>query len=346
MEINNVTIKTGDNTNKALRMLKKNSLARIILVCISAILPFLNPAYADAYPKRPIRLIIPFAPGGVTDISGRYIANQLSIKLGQQVIVENKSGASGNIGAAFVAQAEPDGYTLLLGFDGTLVINPHIFDKIPFDPLKDFSAVAKVGDAALILVANNDFPGKTVADVVAISKKDPNGLSYATSGAGVTPHIAGELLKQKTGANLTPIPYKSGGQALIGLMSGDVPLAFTVLAGANQYVQSGRLKPIAVSSKARAPSLPNVPTFIEAGYPDIKVVSWIGVLAPAKTSKPIVSRLNATINEILQTPEAKEKLNAIGITPMLTTPEKFAEQIKSDLNLFGQIVKTAGIKAE
>jgi len=327
-------------------MLKKMSPVGFILVCIATTLSFSNQAFAQSYPNKPIRLIIPFAPGGVTDIGGRYIANQLSIKLGQQVVVENKSGASGNIGAAFVAQAEPDGYTLLLGFDGTLVINPHIFDKISFDTLKDFAAVAKIGDATLILVANNDFAGKTVADVIAISKKDPKGLSYATSGTGVTPHIAGELLKQKTGANLAPIPYKSGGQALIGLMSGDVPLAFTVLAGANQYVQSGRLKPIAVSAKVRAPSLPNVPTFIESGYPDIQVTSWIGVLAPAKTPKVIVNILNSAINEILQTPEARERLNGIGITPTPTTPEKFAEQIKFDLNLFGQIVKTAGIKSE
>jgi len=328
-------------------MLKKTSLVGgLILVGISVISSISNLALAQGYPNRPIRLIIPFAPGGVTDIGGRYIANQLSIKLGQQVVVENKSGASGNIGAAFVAQAEPDGYTLLLGFDGTMVINPHIFDKISFDTLKDFSAVAKIGDAALILVANNNFPGKTVADVIAISKKDPNGLSYATSGTGVTPHIAGELLKQKTGANLTPIPYKSGGQALIGLMSGDVPLAFTVLAGANQYVQTGRLKPIAISAKVRVSSLPNVPTFIESGYPDIFVTSWIGVLAPAKTPKAVVNSLNAAINEILQTPDAKERLNGIGITPTPTSPEKFAEQIKLDLNLFGNIVKTAGIKAE
>ncbi len=327
-------------------MLRKNSVLGFILVCIFTIPSTTSLVLAQSYPNRPIRLIIPFAPGGVTDIGGRYIASQLSTKLGQQVIVENKSGASGNIGASFVAQAEPDGYTLLLGFDGTLVINPHIFDKIPFDTLRDFSAVAKIGDAALILVANNDFPGKTVNDVIAISKKDPKGLSYATSGTGVTPHIAGELLRQKTGANLMPIPYKSGGQALIGLMSGDVPLAFTVLAGANQYVQSGRLKPIAISSKTRVPSLPNVPTFIESGYPDIYVTSWIGVLAPAKTPKMVITSLNAAINEILQTSEAKEKLNAIGITATPTTPDKFAEQMRLDLNLYGQIVKTAGIKAE
>jgi len=331
---------------KAFPMLKKTLLVGLILFCISTISPISKLALAQSYPNRPIRLIIPFAPGGVTDIGGRYIANQLSIKFGQQVVVENKSGASGNIGAAFVAQSDPDGYTLLLGFDGTLVINPHIFDKISFDTLKDFSPVAKIGDAALILVSNNDFPGKTVADVIAISKKNPSGLSYATSGAGVTPHIAGELLKQKTGANLIPIPYKSGGQALIGLMSGDVPLAFTVLAGANQYVQTGRLKPIAISAKARTASLPNVPTFIESAYQDIQITSWIGVLAPAKTSKAVINSLNTAINEILQASDSNVSFNSIGITRPLTTPELVSEQIKLELNLFGQIVKAAGIKAE
>lgn len=326
-------------------MQKKSSKVGVFLLGFVIFLISLT-SFAQSYPNRPIHLIIPFAPGGVTDIGGRYIANQLSIKLGKSVVVENKSGASGNIGALYVAQADPDGYTLLLGFDGTLVINPHIFDKIPFDTEKDFAPVAKIGDAALILVANNDFSGNTVNDVVTISKKNPNGLSYSTSGIGVTPHIAGELLKQKTRANLTSIPYKSGGQALIGLMSGDVPLAFTVLAGASQYVQSGRVKPIAISSKARVASLPNVPTFIESGYPDIAVSSWIGILAPAKTPKGIVNRLNSVLNEIIQTPEAKEKLTGIGITPTPMSPDKYADQIKSDLQLYGQIVKTAGIKLE
>lgn len=327
-------------------MLKKSLLSGFLSFWVLAGSLIPNTTFAQSYPNRPIRLIIPFAPGGVTDLGGRYIANQLTIKLGQQVIVENKPGASGNIGAALVAQSAPDGYTLLLGFDGTLVINPHIFDKIPFDTIKDFSSVAKIGDAALILVANNDFPGKTVNDVIEIAKKDPKGLSYATSGTGVTPHIAGELLKQKHGANLMPIPYKSGGQALVGLMAGDVPLAFTVLAGANNYVQSGRLKPIAISAKERVASLPNVPTFAESGYPDIQITSWIGVLAPAKTPQNVIVKLNSTINEILQTPEAQERLNALGITPTIMTPEMFAQQLKSDLQLFGQIVKTANIKAE
>ena len=289
---------------------------------------FVGVIQAKDFPDKPIHLIIPFAPGGVTDIGGRYIAQQLAQKLGVEVYAENKSGASGNIGASFVANAEPDGYTLLVGFDGTLVINPHIFEKIPFNTLKDFAPIGKIGDAALILLANPSVPAKTVKEVIALSLKDPKGLSYATSGIGVTPHIAGELLKQKTGANLVSIPYKSGGQAIIGLIGGDVPLAFTNLAGATQYVESGQLRPIAISAKSRVPSLPNVPTFIESGYPEIAVMSWIGLLAPAKTPKPVIIRINQALNEILNSEQAKEKFGALGILTTPTTPERFAEELK------------------
>ena len=302
-------------------------------------------AQAKDFPSKPIHLIIPFAPGGVTDIGGRYIGQQLAQKLGVEVYAENKAGASGNIGASFVANANPDGYTLLVGFDGTLVINPHIYEKIPFNTLKDFAPIGKIGDAALILLANPSLNAKTVKEVVALSLKEPNGLSYATSGIGVTPHIAGELLKQKTNANLVSIPYKSGGQALIGLIGGDVPLAFTNLAGASQYVDSGQLKPIAISAKNRVTSLPNVPTFIESGFKDISVMSWIGILAPAKTPRPIVLEINKALNEILNSEQAKEKLSGLGIIITPTSPEMFAEQIKVDLSLYEKIVKTAGIKA-
>ena len=175
------------------------------LFLLSAILPITSFSQSN-YPNRPIRLIIPFTPGGVTDTSGRYIAEQLSLKLGQQVIADNKPGASGNVGSQMVVTAEPDGYTLLLGYAGTLSINPSLSEKVPFDSIKDFAPIGKIGDATLILVANNDFPGKTLADVIAISKKDSKGLSYGTSGTGGTPHIAGELFKQKTGANLIHIP--------------------------------------------------------------------------------------------------------------------------------------------
>ena len=317
----------------------------LAIFLLTAILPLTSFSQSN-YPNRPIRLIIPFTPGGVTDTSGRYIAEQLSLKLGQQVIADNKPGASGNIGSNMVATAEPDGYTLLLGYAGTLSINPSLFEKVPFDSVKDFSPIGKIGDAILILVANNDFQGKSLADVIAISKKDPNGLSYGTSGAGGTPHIAGELLKQKTGANLVHIPYKGGGQALLDLLGGNIPLVYTAVAGASQYVAAGRIKAIAVSSAKRSPSMPDVPTFIESGVRDFVIDDWVGLLAPAKTPKPIITKLNEALNEILNSPEGKAKLLSMGIFASVGTPEKFSEQIKGDLIRFAPIVKGVQIKAE
>ena len=301
---------------------------------------------AQTYPSKPIRLIIPFVPAGITDTSGRYIAEQLTQKLGQSVVVENHPGASGNIGTALVAQAEPDGYTLLLAFDGTMVINPNVFSKVSFDTIKDFAPVGKIGDAILILVANNNFPGKTLSEVIAISKKEPNGLSYGTSGTGGTPHIAGELLKQRTGANLTHIPYKGGGQAIIDVLGGTIPLVYTAVAGANQYVSSGKLIAIAVSSAKRAPSMPMVPTFMESGIDNFEVSSWVGILAPAKTPKSIIEKLNKSLNEILVTPEAKERLNNMGVLATPDTPEQFGNQLKTDLARYKSIVKMANIKAD
>ncbi len=317
----------------------------IAALALAAIAPLTSFAQSN-YPNRPIRLIIPFTPGGVTDTSGRFIAEQLSLKLGQQVVAENKPGASGNIGSQMVSSAEPDGYTLLLGYAGTLSINPSLFDKVPFDSVKDFAPIGKIGDAILILVANNDFQGKTLADVITISKKDPNGLSYGTSGSGGTPHIAGELFKQKTGANLVHVPYKGGGQALLDLLGGNIPLVYTAVAGANQYVATGRIKAIAVSSAKRSPSMPDVPTFIESGVKDFVIDDWVGLLAPAKTPKPIIAKLNQALNEILNSPEGRAKLLSMGIFPSPGTPEKFGEQIKGDLVRFAPIVKAAQIKTE
>ena len=318
-------------------------------VCFLGILltiSFSKIVLGQVYPSKPIRLIIPFTPAGITDTSGRYIAEQLTTRLGQSVVVENHPGASGNIGTAMVANAEPDGYTLLLAFDGTMVINPNVFNKVNFDTVKDFAPVGKIGDAILILVANNNFPGKTLSEVIAIAKKEPNGLSYGTSGTGGTPHIAGELLKQKTGANLVHIPYKGGGQALIDVLGGSIPLVYTAVAGANQYVSSGKLTAIAVSSAKRAPSMPNVPTFMESGIDNFEVSSWVGILAPAKTPKPIVEKLNRALNDILQTPEAKERLNNMGVLATPITPEQFGNQLKVDLARYKNIVKIANIKVE
>ena len=301
---------------------------------------------AAQYPDRPIRLIVPFAPGGVTDTSGRLVADALGKRLGQNVVVENKSGASGNIGTQAVATAAPDGYTLVLGFDGTLVINPHVFASVPFDPLKDLTPIGKIGDATLIIVAHPSLPAKTLQELIAYSKQQPNGVSYGTSGIGGTPHIAGELLKQRTGAKLVHVPYKGGGQAMQDALGGNIPLVYTAVAGAATHLKSGRLVAIAVSSRARVPSLPDVPTFMESGIEDFESSSWVAILAPPNTPRPIVERLNRELNAVLATPEIVEKLATLGITPTPGPPERLGEQMKADLEKYGKVVKAAGIKAE
>ncbi len=303
-------------------------------------------AQAQAYPAKPIRLVVPFTPGGVTDTSGRLIAEQLSRRLGQQVIVDNRPGASGNIGTQQVAAAEPDGYTLLLGFDGTLVINPHVFPKVGFDTLKDFAPIGKIGDAVLILVAHPNFQAKTLKDVIALSKSQAGGLSYGTSGTGGTPHIAGELLKQRTGANLVHVPYKGGGQAMTDVLGGNIPLVYTAVAGAVSHVKSGKLHAVAVSSAQRAPSLPEVPTFIEAGLNDFDINSWVGLLAPAKTPRAIVDKLNTELNAVLNDPVVRERLLTLGITASPGGPERFGRDMARDLSRYAAVVKAANIKAE
>ena len=312
----------------------------------------LVPGLAQAqpgYPAKPIRLVIPFTPGGVTDTSGRLIAEQLSKRLGQQVIVDNRPGASGNIGTQLVAAAEPDGYTLLLGFDGTLVINPHVFEKVPFNAPRDFTPIGKIGDAILILVAHPGVAVTSLKDVIALSKSQTGGLSYGTSGTGGTPHIAGELLKQRTGANLVHVPYKGGGQALTDVLGGTIPLVYTAVAGAQGHVKSGKLRAIAVSSAQRAKSLPDVPTFIEsgiAGLNDFEINSWVGLLAPAKTPKAIMDRLTTELNAVLNDPDTRDKLNTMGISAAPGSADSFGDEIKRDLARYGQVVKAAGIKAE
>ena len=302
-------------------------------------------ARAD-YPDKPIRLIVPFAPGGVTDTSGRLIAEALGKRLGQPIVVENKAGASGNIGTQQVAVAPPDGYTLLLGFDGTLVINPHVFANFPIDVMTDLAPVGMIGDADLILVAHPSFPAKNAQELIAYSKKQPGGVPYGTSGVGGTPHIAGELLKQRTGANLTHVPYKGGGPAMTDALGGNIPLVYTAVAGAVQHVKQGRLVAIAVSGTRRTPSLPDVPTFIESGVADFEATSWVALLAPAKTPRPVIDKINRELNAALADPAVVEKLATLGIVPAPGSPANLAERMRADLVKYGKVVKDASIRAD
>lgn len=298
------------------------------------------------FPNHPIRLIVPFAPGGVTDTSGRLIADQLSKRIGQQVIVENKPGASGNIGSALVANSEPDGYTLVLGFDGTMAINPHLFPNMPFDTVKDLTPIGKIGNTILILLAYPKFEAQTLKDIIALSKQPGKTVNFGSSGVASPQHIAMELLNQQTGAKLVHVPYKGGGQAMIDAQAGVIPLVYTAVAGGYAYVKSDRLKPVAVSSKVRAASLPDVPTFIESGVPDFVVSGWVALFAPSKTPQPVIDYLNKELNAVLVLPEVKARLETLGIEPTPGTPAQFTKELVSDLQRYGKVIKEANIKAE
>ena len=298
------------------------------------------------YPDKPIHLVVPFPPGGITDTSGRLIAEGLGKRLGQSIVIENKAGAAGNIGTQHVASSPPDGYTLLLGLDGTLVINPQIYAHYPIDVLKDFAPVGMIGDATIIIAAHPSFPAKSLQELIAYSKKEPNGVSYGTGGVGVTPHIVLELLRSRTGANLIHVPYKGGGPAMTDALGGHIPLVATPVAGAIQHIKQGRLVPIAVPSAKRSPSLPDVPTFIEAGVPDFDASAWVAILAPANTPRAVVEKLNRELNATLSDPAIVEKLVTLGIVAAPGTPEAFGERMRNDFAKYGKVVRDANIHAE
>lgn len=297
----------------------------------------------DDYPNRAIRIVVPFSPGGGGDAVVRYMSDKLAERLKQQIIVENKPGASGFIGAQIVATAAPDGYTLLMGFDGGIVVAPNMLNA-PFNPVTDFAAVTKLNDATIILVANPSVPVKNISDIVALAKSKPEGLQFSSSGPGTTPHLAGELLALRTGMKLSHIPYKGGGQAVTDAVAGHFPIFFTVVPTVASYIKQGRLNAIAVAGDKRSPAWPDVPTIAELGVPDFNVSSWYGILAPAKTPKAIIDRLQKDIAAVLAIPEIRDRYLNNAFDPIASTPEEFAAQIKADYARWGQVVKDANLK--
>ena len=300
----------------------------------------------SAYPSKPIRMIVPFSAGGITDVGARIVADFLSRRLGQAVVVDNRAGAGGTIGQQAAAAAPADGYTLLVAADGNMLINPYIYPNQSTDPLKDFVPIGKIGDTALVLLASASGSIKTLADVVSLAKKQPTGLSYGTAGVGSNSHVVGELLKQKSGASLTHIPYKGGAPAMTDLIGNQIPLVVTAVASATSYIKSGKVVPIAVATAQRSGSLPNVPTFMEGELAKFSYSSWLGVFAPASTPKPIVERLNAELNAVLAIPEVRDRFADMGIVSSATSVEGFTEEIRKGISLAGPVVKNAGIRVE
>ncbi|OZI24221.1 ABC transporter substrate-binding protein [Bordetella genomosp. 7] len=315
----------------------------VVAGAFAAILPSLAHA---AYPDRPIRYVIPFPPGGSTDTTGRILAEEMAKILGQPVVVENRGGAGGNIGAAHVAGAPADGYTLLQGTIGTHGINPTLYDNLPFDARRDFVPVARMTAGTNVLVVNPDVPVKTVQELVAYAKQNPGKLMMGSSGAGSSIHMSGELFQVLTGTRFTHVPYRGGGPAMNDLLAGHIQLMFDNLNVSGPHIQAGRLRALGVTSRQRAPLLPDVPTLMEAGVPDYEVISWSGVFAPAGTPRDVVEKLNATINQALGSDSVRARFDEAGIQIDLMGVDQFKRFVDSEIDRWGEIVKKSGAKAQ
>jgi tripartite-type tricarboxylate transporter receptor subunit TctC len=306
---------------------------------------FAAPAVAQDYPSKPIKFVIPYAAGGPTDILGRVVGTRLAEKLGQPVVIENRPGASGMIGQAQVAKSDPDGYTILVNAS-IHVINPSLFATMTSDPIKDFVPVTQLAAVPLVLVVNPQTRANSVSELIALAKKEPGKLSFASSGIGAAPHLAGELLKSRTGTNIQHVPYKGSGPAINDLVGGHVTMMIDSMPSSMAQVQGGALKALAVSTAKRVAAMPNVPTMMEQGVADFDVATWYGVWAPAGTPKPIVDKLQREIAAILKEPGIKERYAGLGADPIGSTPEEFDAYCRSELARWAEVVKISGAKLE
>jgi len=303
-------------------------------------------ALAQTYPAKAIRLIVPYPPGGGTDIFARMLGVRLGESLGQQVIIDNRAGAAGVLGAELAAKAPPDGYTLVVGQASNLAINPHLIAKLPYDPIKDFAPITLIATSPSLLVVHPSLPVRSVNDLIALARMKPGAINYASAGSGSPGHLAAEYFKKVTRTDIVHIPYKGATPAMLEVIAGQATLYFTSPVAAQPYVRSGRLRQLAVTSAQRFPPLPDVPTIAEAGYRDFDMTSWWGLLAPAGVSKEIVERLNMDAVKALNTTDMKEKLAAQGAVVTTGTPAQFAAYIKSELANWGRIVAVSGARMD
>ena len=308
-----------------------------ILIAISGMA---GRAWAQDYPSRPVKVIVPTPPGGPVDVVGRLTANYLQSALGQPFVVENRSGAGNTIGSKDAAEATPDGYTLLFSAASGLIIAPLLHPDAGYDPLKSFDPIALVGASSSILVVNPSVPAHTVAELVAYAKANPGKVNFSSGGIGVLPHLIGELFKARAGIDIVHVPYKGGGPSITDLMAGNVQMTFEATSVLLPLIQAGKLRALAVTTPKRIPQLPDVPTMIESGYPDFVTVAWTGLLAPAHTSPGIIGKLNATINAGLKSPELAGALAKITVEPLGGTPADFTATMKAELARWTPLVKS------
>jgi tripartite-type tricarboxylate transporter receptor subunit TctC len=310
---------------------------------VAAVVP--RPAAAQTYPARPVRVIVPYATGGPTDVTARLIAQKLSGTFGKQFYVENIPGASGNIGMGRAAKATPDGYTLLITADN-YTVNPALYDKIPYDPRRDFDPVTLAATAPMVLVVNASVPARTMKDLVTLIKGNPGNYNYASGGVGTPGHLVGEQLRLSLGLDLLHIPYNSAGLAVSSTIAGHTPICIVAPAPVVPQLADGKLRALAVMSTTRSPAMPDVPTVAEAGFPGIEAENWYGMLVPSGTPAAITAQLHREVSKMITLPETEERFAALGFEPVATTPAEFGERIAVELDRWAKLIRIAGLRIE
>jgi tripartite-type tricarboxylate transporter receptor subunit TctC len=316
-------------------------LASTLLVC----LPLVAAAQAGGFPDKAIRIVVPFPPGGATDAAARLVAVKMSEHWGQPVVVDNRAGAGGNVGSDLVAKAPADGYTLVMGVTGSHAINTSLYSRMPYDPVADFVAISQVAVVPNVLVVHPSVPAKNLAELVALAKKEPGKLNYASLGNGTAAHLGMEMLKAEAGVDITHVPYKGSAPAVSDLLAGQVQMMVDGLPSALPHVKAGKLRAIALTSLRRSPSLPDLPTIAES-YPGFYADAWSGLFAPKGTPQPVVDKLSAEVQRILKLPEVREKLAALGAEPVGSTQAEFAAHVKKEIEKWAKVVKTSGAKVD
>ncbi|MGZ5126662.1 MAG: Bug family tripartite tricarboxylate transporter substrate binding protein [Burkholderiales bacterium] len=318
----------------------------VLLAATAALIPARAHAADAPYPVKPIRVIVPFAAGGSTDILIRTVGQKLSEQLQQQLLIDNRGGAGGAIGAELAAKAPPDGYTIMATTSGVVVVNPSLYKKLSYDPLNDFAPIAIIASLPNMLVVHPSLPVKNVKDLIALAKVHPGQLTYASGGNGTSNHLAGELLKYLAGVNVTHVPYKGGGPAVLAVLTGEVTMLFATMPSAMAQVKDKRLKALAVTSRKRSSAAPELPTMIEAGVKDFDVSIWIGIMAPHGSPEVAIARLNKEVGKALQAPEVASRLRSEGYEPVGSTPNEMTASIKTESAIWARVIKAAGIKAD
>lgn len=305
-----------------------------------------SPAAAQAFPSRPLTLVVPFAAGGSTDVVARIIAQKMSEVIGQQIVVENATGGGGNVGAARVSRAAPDGYTLVMGTVGTHTLNPLILKRKPYDPVADFTPVSLLVIVPNVLIVNPAYPARTVADLIALAKKDPGKINYASSGLGTPLHLSGELFNSMAGVKMQHVPYRGAGPALNDVVANQVSVMFDNLPSASSFMQAGTLRAIAVTTKERVPSFPDVPTIAESGLPGYETYTWNALFAPKNTPRELVDRIQAAAVKAVQDPGVQERMKVFSATVVGSTPEALEAHVKAEIAKWTPIVRDANVSLE